>query len=199
MDIFHETIFTLDLNWFHIFSISLLSDRFLSSVFTFSTQLPTILSSLCLPSWSDIFPFKSYHTLRHISISIYSVKSLCPATFPVDYGIECMTLMDMWCHLVHVQWPVNNSRLTKNSSQRETISYIYDLLARIECEPLSKHSTHSDRITNTSYRLPLGASILSPTSYYLILKTMDWCRDSSASVYECGTVKLIHWHNWSIT
>ena len=31
-------------------SISLLSDRFLSSVFTFSTQLPTKLSSLCLPS-----------------------------------------------------------------------------------------------------------------------------------------------------
>ena len=30
-----------------------------------------------------LLPFKSYHTIRHISISIYSVKSLRSATFPV--------------------------------------------------------------------------------------------------------------------
>ena len=30
-----------------------------------------------------LLPFKSYHTIRHVSISIYSVKSLRSATFPV--------------------------------------------------------------------------------------------------------------------
>ena len=59
-----------------------------------------------------------------------------------------------------------NFSLTKNSSQRETISYICGLRARIECEPFSEHSTRSDRVTNIGYGLPLRASVLSPTNYY---------------------------------
>ena len=47
----------------------------------------------------------------------------------------------------------------KNSSQREKISYICGLRARIECEPVSEHSTRSDRVTNIGYLLPLGASV----------------------------------------
>ena len=46
------------------------------------------------------------------------------------------------------------------SFQREPIPYICGLRARIECEPLSEHSTHSDRVTNIGDRLSLEASIL---------------------------------------
>ena len=41
----------------------------------------------------------------------------------------------------------------KDSSPKETIAYICGLRARIECEPISEHSTRSDRVTNIGYRL----------------------------------------------
>ena len=47
----------------------------------------------------------------------------------------------------------------KDSSPKETIAYICGLRARIECEPLSEHSTHSDRVTNIGYCLFRGASV----------------------------------------
>ena len=50
--------------------------------------------------------------------------------------------------------------IAKDSSKREPIPYICGLRARIECEPLSEHSTRSDRVTNIGYRLSLGASVL---------------------------------------
>ena len=43
------------------------------------------------------------------------------------------------------------------SFQREPIPYICGLRARIECEPVSEHSTRSDRVTNIGYRLSLEA------------------------------------------
>ena len=43
--------------------------------------------------------------------------------------------------------------IAKDSSKREPIPYICGLRARIECEPLSEHSTRSDRVTNIGYRL----------------------------------------------
>ena len=46
----------------------------------------------------------------------------------------------------------------KNSSPREKIAYICGLRARIECEPLSEHSTRSDRVTDIGYLLSWGAS-----------------------------------------
>ena len=48
----------------------------------------------------------------------------------------------------------------KDSSKREQIAYICGLRTRIECEPLSEHSTRSDRVTNIGYLLSLGASPL---------------------------------------
>ena len=45
-----------------------------------------------------------------------------------------------------------------DSSPHETIAYICGLRARIECEPISEHSTRSDRVTNIGYRLFGGAS-----------------------------------------
>ena len=36
----------------------------------------------------------------------------------------------------------------KDSPGRENLSYICGLRTRIECEPLSEHSTRSDRVTN---------------------------------------------------
>ena len=42
----------------------------------------------------------------------------------------------------------SNFSLTKNSFKRETLSYICGLRARIGCEPVGKHSTRSDRVTN---------------------------------------------------
>ena len=62
-----------------------------------------------------------------------------------------------------------NSEFTstaKDSTQREKIPYICGLRTRIECEPVSEHSTHSDRFnprskaTNIGYLLSLGASTL---------------------------------------
>ena len=46
----------------------------------------------------------------------------------------------------------------KDSSSKETIAYICGLRARIECEPISEHSTRRDRVTNIGYRLFGGAS-----------------------------------------
>ena len=46
----------------------------------------------------------------------------------------------------------------KDSSPKDTISYIWGLRARIECEPFSEHSTRRDRVTNIGYRLFGGAS-----------------------------------------
>ena len=46
----------------------------------------------------------------------------------------------------------------KDSSPKETIAYICGLRARIECEPISEHSTRRDRVTNIGYRLFGGAS-----------------------------------------
>ena len=110
-----------------------------------------------------------------------------------------------------------NFSLTKNSSQRETISYICGLRARIECEPFSEHSTRSDRVTNIGYCLPLRASVLPPTNYhlriappfgsvrlvsdnyYLILKTMYWRRYPTPTIYKRRAIKLIYRHNWRIS
>ncbi len=58
--------------------------------------------------------------------------------------------------------PTRNSDFspaTKVSSPREPIPYICGLRARIECEPLSEHSTRSDRVTNIGYRLSWGAYV----------------------------------------
>ena len=52
----------------------------------------------------------------------------------------------------------------KVSSQREPIPYICGLRARIGCEPVSEHSTRSDRVTNIGDRLSLGASLLPVTN-----------------------------------
>ena len=41
----------------------------------------------------------------------------------------------------------------KDSSPKETIAYICGRRARIECEPVSEHSTRRDRVTNIGYRL----------------------------------------------
>ena len=58
----------------------------------------------------------------------------------------------------------------KDSSYREKVPYICGLRARIGCEPVSEHSTRSDRVTNIGYLLSVGASVLSTTNYYLLYK-----------------------------
>ena len=57
----------------------------------------------------------------------------------------------------------------KDSSPKETIAYICGLRARIECEPVSEHSTHSDRVTNIGYCLFRGASTLPAANQNLII------------------------------
>ena len=64
----------------------------------------------------------------------------------------------------------NFSPTATDSSQRKKIPYICGLRARIECEPLSEHSTHSDRITNIGYLFALGASVLPAATQKFILK-----------------------------
>ena len=56
-----------------------------------------------------------------------------------------------------------NSEFTstaKDSTQREKIPYICGLRTRIECEPVSEHSTHSDRVTDIGSLLSFGTSPL---------------------------------------
>ena len=48
---------------------------------------------------------------------------------------------------------VKFAQTAKDSSPKETIAYICGLRARIECEPISEHSTRRDRVTNIGYRL----------------------------------------------
>ena len=56
----------------------------------------------------------------------------------------------------------------KDSHPREPRPYICDLRARIECEPLSEHSTRSDRVTNIGARFSWVASTLQSKSEPLI-------------------------------
>ena len=67
----------------------------------------------------------------------------------------------------------NNFSLAKDSSQKKKIPYICGLRARIECEPFSEHSTHSDRVTNIGYLLSLGASPL-PGQILFILQSLSY-------------------------
>ena len=60
--------------------------------------------------------------------------------------------------------------IAKDSSKREPIPYICGLRARIECERVSEHSTHSDRVTNIGVLLSLGAYPLSIENSYLIIQ-----------------------------
>ena len=57
-----------------------------------------------------------------------------------------ISLKNFWGRLIFTS-------TTKDSSPKETIAYICGLRARIECEPFSEHSTHSDRVTNIGYGL----------------------------------------------
>ena len=63
----------------------------------------------------------------------------CIATLSVDVA------KDLWIkienQLIHL------SSITV-SSEREKLSYICGLRARIKCEPVSEHLTRSDRVTN---------------------------------------------------
>ena len=60
----------------------------------------------------------------------------------------------------------------KDSSPKETIAYICGLRARIECEPISEHSTRRDRVTNIGYRLfGGGVSLRTKTTFLLAIGT----------------------------
>ena len=48
------------------------------------------------------------------------------------------------------------------------MSYICGLGARIECEPVSEHSTRRDRVTNIGHLLSWGASILPAATQNLL-------------------------------
>jgi hypothetical protein len=84
------------------------------------------------------------------------------------------TVIIIYMSIFNISFPVNlqpadkSSKLSnmksdftstaKDSSPKETIAYICGLRARIECEPISEHSTRRDRVTNIGYRLFGGAS-----------------------------------------
>ena len=62
----------------------------------------------------------------------------------------------------------------KDSSPKETIAYICGLRARIECEPISEHSTRSDRVTNIGYRLfGGGVSLRTKTTFLPLLYVLE--------------------------
>ena len=48
---------------------------------------------------------------------------------------------------------------SQQTAPKESQYPIFVALARIECEPLSEHSTNSDRVTNIGYWLSLGVHI----------------------------------------
>ena len=62
----------------------------------------------------------------------------------------------------------------KDSSPKETIAYICGLRARIECEPISEHSTRRDRVTNIGYRLfGGGVSLRTKTTFLPLLYLLE--------------------------
>ena len=62
----------------------------------------------------------------------------------------------------------------KDSSPKETIAYIFGLRARIECEPISEHSTRRDRVTNIGYRLfGGGVSLRTKTTFLPLLYVLE--------------------------
>ena len=62
----------------------------------------------------------------------------------------------------------------KDSSPNETIAYICGLRARIECEPISEHSTRRDRVTNIGYRLfGGGVSLRTKTTFLPLLYVLE--------------------------
>ena len=62
----------------------------------------------------------------------------------------------------------------KDSSPKETIAYICGLRARIECEPISEHSTRRDRVTNIGYRLfGGGVSLRTKTTFLPLLYVLE--------------------------
>ena len=68
----------------------------------------------------------------------------------------------------------NFTSTTKDSTPKETIAYICGLRTRIECEPFSEHSTHSDRVTNIGYRFFWGASPLPAANQKLIVNDLNF-------------------------
>ena len=64
----------------------------------------------------------------------------------------------------------NTSEKTETESIKDRkIPYICGLRARIECEPLSEHSTRSDRVTNIGLLLSLGAFTLPAANQELFI------------------------------
>ena len=79
----------------------------------------------------------------------------------------------------------------KNSSAKETIAYICSLRTRIECEPVSEHSTRSDRATNIGYGLFSGASPLPSAnpnlSYKMCCDSLFFFRKPICLFSKCNT------------
>ena len=66
----------------------------------------------------------------------------------------------------------------KDSTLKNKKTYICGLRARIEYEPLSEYSTHSDRVTNIGYLLSWGVSALPVLIYYLMQRTLPVMKSS---------------------
>ena len=58
--------------------------------------------------------------------------------------------------MLKVLYPVTEVPVEGRRPEREKRTYICGLGARIECEPLSEHSTHSDRVTDIGSLLSFG-------------------------------------------
>ena len=56
--------------------------------------------------------------------------------------------------------------------EREKRTYICGLGARIECEPLSEHSTHSDRVTDIGQLLSLATEVKS--EFYIFIDELTF-------------------------
>ena len=84
----------------------------------------------------------------------------------------------MHLYLLSPKTPFTYLFYQKTEPPKRTLPYICGLRARIECEPLSEHSTHSDRVTNIGYLLSWGASALPGLTYYLMQRTLPVIKSS---------------------
>ena len=77
--------------------------------------------------------------------------------------------------IYEIKTPNSEFTLTaKDSTQREKIPYICGLRTRIECEPVSEHSTRRDRVTNIGYRLfGGGVSLRTKTTFLPLLYVLE--------------------------
>ena len=101
-------------------------------------------------AWEQVLDASAKANIQHAATKVTNRDSFISGVLTVAVGEKLSDMLRLW-YMEYLAW---RGRL------------LFSFRARIECEPLSEHSTRRDRVTNIRYVLSLGASLLSATNYY---------------------------------